>query len=258
MPPIRWHRLWNCCTLRRLFTTMWSTIQICGAQPSVNSVFDNKTAVLAGDYLLSKALSFAADTGNTRQYKLLAMLGTTLSRGELLQLQYSYSIPSEADYIDVIRKKTAVLFDVCAQSAALSTNATQVQTDALSRFADALGICFQIKDDIFDYTPNAQIGKPTLNDIREGKITLPLLHALEQMSHHDVITILEAVKNNQFTEDFFFNIGVLVARYNGIEYAAKVMHEYAAKAVAALDVFEDSVIKDTLISLLQYVICRNK
>ena len=227
-------------------------------QQSVNNLFDNKTAILVGDYLLSKALNFAAETDSSQQNKFLAALGVTLSRGELLQLQHSYSIPAEEDYIDIIRKKTAILFETCAKCAALSVGATQAQTDALVQYADALGICFQIKDDIFDYTPDAQIGKPTLNDIREGKITLPLLHALRQMSHSDASRVLEAVKNNQFTEDFFYNIGVLIARYNGIEYASNKIEDYAAKGIEALAVFEDSEMKETLKALLRYVINRTK
>lgn len=229
-------------------------------QPSVNKLFDNKTAVLTGDYLLSKAIKFASDTDDIRQYKFLFTLGTTLSRGELLQLQYAYSIPSEEDYIDVIRKKTAILFDISAQSAAMSVDANDVQYNALHRFADILGICFQIKDDIFDYTPNAKIGKPTLNDIREGKITLPLLHAMEQLSHSDAISILEAVKNAHFTEDFFYNIGALVAQKGGIEYAAQCLDRYRQQAMEILlgGAFEDSPVRRAMAGLLEYVVSRTK
>lgn len=227
-------------------------------KPSVNALFDNKTAILTGDYLLSKAIKFAADTNDIRQYKLLATLGATLSRGELLQLQYSYTIPTEEDYIDIIRKKTAILFDICAQAATLSVSATEQQTDALHRFADAMGICFQIKDDIFDYTPNAQIGKPTLNDIREGKITLPLLHAIEQLSHADALKILESVKNGDFTDDFYYNIGTLVAKNGGLEYATNRLTEYRNHAVKQLEAFDNCKTKRVLIGLLDYVINRTK
>ncbi|MGM9806019.1 MAG: polyprenyl synthetase family protein [Candidatus Aphodosoma sp.] len=228
-------------------------------QPSVNKLFENKTAVLAGDYLLSKAIKFASDTDDIRQYKFLSYLGTTLARGELLQLQYAYSIPSEEDYIDVIRKKTAILFDVSAQSAALSVNASDVLYNALHRFADLIGICFQIKDDIFDYTPNAKIGKPTLNDIREGKITLPLLHAMEQLPHSDAISILEAVKNAHFTEDFFYNIGALVAQKGGIEYASQCLDRYKRQAVGILeDAFADSPVRQAMTGLVDYVANRTK
>lgn len=227
-------------------------------KPSANSLFDNKTAILTGDFLLSKALGFAAATDDSRLFRILADLGALLARGELLQIQYSYSIPTEEEYIDVIRKKTAVLFDSCAHAAAISTDAPAEETKALRRFADALGICFQIKDDIFDYSPNAQIGKPTLNDIREGKITLPLLHALNQISHSDAIKILDAVKNAQFTEDFFYNIGTLVSRHHGIEYATHTIEHYRTLALDALNFFPDSLTRTTLASLLDYVISRSR
>lgn len=227
-------------------------------QPSVNAGFDNRTAVLVGDYLLSKAMKFIADTNSIELYNQLATLGMTLSRGELLQLEHAYSIPTESQYIDIIRKKTAVLFTVSAASAAISVGASDLERRSIETFAENLGICFQIKDDIFDYTPNAQIGKPTLNDIREGKITLPLLHVLETIPANDAASILEAVKQGNFTEDFFYNIGALVARNGGIEYAESRIEHYHAQALAALDTFSDSAAKKALSALFDYVIKRNK
>lgn len=227
-------------------------------QPSANALFDNRASVLVGDYLLSKAMQFIAETGELELYKQLALLGNILSRGELLQLQHSYSIPKEEDYIEIIKKKTAVLFTISAESAAISVEASDEQREALRQFAEYLGICFQIKDDIFDYTPNAQIGKPTLNDIREGKFTLPLIHALESIHANEASLILESVKKRQFTEDFFYNIGSLVARTGGIEYAEKQMEQYKQKAVEALSVFVDSEIKAALLNLLEFTIQRKK
>ena len=227
-------------------------------QPSANALFDNRTAVLVGDYLLSKSMQFIAETGVLELYTQLALLGNVLTRGELLQLQHSYSIPTEEDYIEIIKKKTAVLFTISAESAAISVGATTEQREALRQFAEYLGICFQIKDDIFDYTPNAQIGKPTLNDIREGKFTLPLIHALESIHANEASLILDAVKKRQFTEDFFYNIGSLVARTGGIEYAEKQMEQYRQKAIEALSIFADSEIKQSLLDLLAFTIQRKK
>ena len=227
-------------------------------QPSANALFDNRTSVLVGDYLLSKSMQFIADTSMPELYQQLALLGNILTRGELLQLQHSYSIPTEEEYIEIIKKKTAVLFTISAESAAISVGATDEQREALRLFAEYLGVCFQIKDDIFDYTPNAQIGKPTLNDIREGKITLPLIHALESIHTNEASLILDAVKNRQFTEDFFYNIGSLVARTGGIEYAEKQMISYKQQAIEALSVFEESDIKRSLLNLLEFTIQRNK
>ena len=227
-------------------------------QPSANALFDNRTAVLVGDYLLSKSMQFIAETGVPELYTQLAMLGNILTRGELLQLQYSYSIPKEEDYIEIIKKKTAVLFTISAESAAISVGATAEQREALRQFAEYLGICFQIKDDIFDYTPNAQIGKPTLNDIREGKFTLPRIHALESIHANEASLILDAVKKRQFTEDFFYNIGSLVARTGGIEYAEQRMNYYKVEAEKALSVFHDNEIKHALLNLLEFTIQRKK
>ena len=128
----------------------------------------------------------------------------------------------------------------------------------MRQFAEYLGVCFQIKDDIFDYTPNAQIGKPTLNDIREGKFTLPLIHALESIHANEASLILDAVKKRQFTEDFFYNIGSLVARTGGIEYAQNKMEQYRQKAIEVLGVFADSEIKKALLNLLEFTIQRTK
>lgn len=227
-------------------------------QLSVNAKFDNRTSVLVGDYLLSKAMNFIVDTGSVELYKQLSYLGMTLSRGELLQLQHAYTIPTESEYIDIVRKKTAVLFSVSALSAAISVGASDFECNAVREFAENLGICFQIKDDIFDYSPNAQIGKPTLNDIRDGKITLPLLHVLEKVSPNDAASVLDAIKNGVFTEDFFYNIGILVARNGGIEYAEERIAYYRSKALDALDTFPDFPTKSSLIALFDYVITRKK
>lgn len=226
-------------------------------QPSVNAVFDNRTAVLVGDYLLSKSMSFISSTKNTVIFEQLANLGLMLSRGELLQLQHAYDIPTEEEYIDIIRKKTAILFIASAQSAAVSVNATETQFNALSRFAEYLGICFQIKDDILDYSPKAKIGKPTLNDIREGKITLPLQHALRVTSSQQSNVILNAIKEGNFSEEFFYNIGMLVARNGGIEYAEKRMYYYKDEAIKALDCFPESEVKEALVNLLTLVLERD-
>lgn len=226
-------------------------------QPSVNAVFDNRTAVLVGDYLLSKSMSFISSTKNSVLFDQLANLGLMLSRGELLQLQHAYDIPTEEEYIDIIRKKTAILFIASAQAAAISANANNTQYEALTRFAEFLGICFQIKDDILDYSPKANIGKPTLNDIREGKITLPLQHALKISSKHHADLILNAVKEGNFSEEFFYNIGLLVARNGGIEYAEKRMYYYKEEAIKALQCFPESETKVALINLLSLVLERD-
>lgn len=227
-------------------------------QPSANALFDNKVSVLAGDFLLSKAIRFIADTDCPDFFKILCRLSQTLAEGELLQLQHAFSVPSEDEYIEIIRRKTAILFTLSADSAVLSVHASEADRQAINDFSNYLGICFQIKDDIFDYTPNAQIGKPTLNDIREGKITLPLLHALQQVPANEANEVLEAARRNEFTDDYFFHIGSLVAKYHGIEYAQQRIEYYLDKARHALDIFPEGEVKSALLDLLTYTITRNK
>jgi len=234
-----------------------STMQRRG-QPSANAIFDNKSAVLTGDYLLSKAIQFISDTRNPELFNILCRLSRTLAEGELLQLQHAYSVPTEDEYIEIIRRKTAILFTASAESAAMTVGASREKTGALKRFSEAMGICFQIKDDIFDYTPNAKIGKPTLNDIREGKVTLPLLYTLKQLSTSTAIEILTKAKNNEFSEEYFYNIGALVAKHHGIEYAECRIDHYLEEARTALHEFADSEVRTALEKLLTFTITRNK
>ncbi|MCQ2332776.1 MAG: polyprenyl synthetase family protein [Paludibacteraceae bacterium] len=226
--------------------------------PSVNALFDNRISVLSGDYLLSKAMRFISETRNPELFSILCTLGQTLAEGELLQLQHAYSIPTEDEYIDIIRRKTAVLFTLTAKSAAITAHATEKQMKDITEFADMMGICFQIKDDIFDYTPNAQIGKPTLNDIREGKVTLPLLHTLQQLPYEAAQDIMDKAKKGEFTEEYFYNIGTLVAKHHGIEYAECKIDYYISKAHQSLKEFEDTPIRDAMMKLLSFTITRNK
>ena len=227
-------------------------------QPSANAIFDNKTAVLTGDYLLSKAIQFVSDTKRPELFEILCRLSRTLAEGELMQLQHAYSIPTEEEYIEIIRRKTAILFTASAESAAMTVNACKEKIAALKRFSEAMGICFQIKDDIFDYTPNAKIGKPTLNDIREGKVTLPLLHTLRQVPTAIAMEILTKAKNSEFSEEYFYNIGALVAKHHGIEYAECKIDHYMDEARKALHEFAESDVRNALEKLLTFTITRNK
>ncbi len=190
-------------------------------QPSVNALFDNKTAVLVGDYLLTSSMDYMARTANFQLVNCLVQLGKEVTQGELLQLEKAYKKSTEEDYFEIIRKKTAMLFAVCTEGGAISANATIAQQQALHNFGEKLGICFQIKDDIFDYSPKAKIGKPTLNDIREGKITLPLIHALEQASEAERHKVSEILSTNEFNVDNLSFIHQLVTNYQGHKYAEK-------------------------------------
>lgn len=227
-------------------------------QASVNSLFGNKEAVLAGDYLLARAISCITATGDPELVNGLCRLSQTLSEGEFTQLSLAYTVPTEEQCLDIVRRKTAVLFTVSAEAASRTVGATEVQTRALNRFAEAMGICFQIKDDIFDYTPEAQIGKPTLNDIREGKVTLPLRHALSQIPVNEAKEILEEARRGNFTDIYFLDLVNLINRYDGITHALGIIDQYRREAISALDIFPESIYKQALVDLLDYVINRSK
>ncbi len=228
--------------------------------PSVNSAFNNKVAVLAGDFLLSQVFSYAAKFDDHRIIDALTSVGKSLADGELLQLE-NFNKPSfdEDKYFKIIEKKTAILFANCMYTGAVSSHlATDRQIENLRLFGEYLGICFQIKDDIFDYTDNTEIGKPTANDIREKKITLPLIYAYnnattEEKAQADELLIQAELDANAI--EFFIN---LAYKKGGIEYAEYRMEEYRQKAINLLSDFNNKEIVDSLIYTMDYVVGRNK
>ncbi|MDO4190760.1 MAG: polyprenyl synthetase family protein [Bacteroidales bacterium] len=222
-------------------------------QNSVNAIFNNQAAVLVGDYLLTKSMHFIYNTGNLQLLGLLVKLSEELARGELLQLQHAYSIPTEEEYYNIIRHKTASLFAVCARSGALTATDNTEHHDRLERFGELLGLCFQIKDDIFDYTPSAKIGKPIMNDIREGKVTLPLLHALQQMSEQERNHTMSTISQGEITDETQTQILHIVEHYEGIAYATQRMEHFSQLAKEELTPFDNNEIKQLLFDLLDYV-----
>lgn len=222
-------------------------------QESVNAIFNNQAAVLVGDYLLTKAMRFISNTRDLRLLDLLVRLGEEIARGELLQLQHAYSIPTEEEYYEIIRHKTASLFAVCAKSGALTATDDVESHERLEKFGELLGLCFQIKDDIFDYTPSAKIGKPVMNDIREGKVTLPLLHALQQASEEERNETMCLINSHNITDEVVGKVQALVERYDGIGYAVEQMNRLTQCAKEALEGFEDEVTKEMFIKLMEYV-----
>ncbi len=229
-------------------------------KPSVNGLFGNKIAVLSGDYLLSKVFAYAGNMGDRRLIDAFANLGKSLSEGELLQLQNAHNPQfDEQVYIEVIRKKTAVLFSTCMFTGAVSsTLASAEQIEQLHLFGEYLGICFQIKDDIFDYSDSKEIGKPTANDIREKKITLPLIYAYNHASDEEKAQAKTLLQQNELSANdisFFIN---LAKEKGGIEYAETVMNSYCEKAKTLLNDFDNEEIKQSLITMLDYVVMRKK
>ena len=226
-------------------------------QPSLNAIFDNKTAVLVGDYMLTKAMGFMSRTDDMRLIASLTRLCEEITRGEILQIQHAYALPTEEEYIEVIRKKTAVLFSTCGEIAAIAAGADSRHIEAVRAFCDCLGICFQIKDDIFDYTPKADIGKPTFNDIREGKITLPMLHSLHSTDKDERDEIISLIETSADSPELHDRLHTLICRKDGIGYSLQRIALYRAEAIAHLDIFPDCDAKKALVSTLDYVINRN-
>ncbi|MBO5823695.1 MAG: polyprenyl synthetase family protein, partial [Prevotella sp.] len=171
-------------------------------QASVNATYNNKVAVLVGDYLLSTALLHVSLTDNQQIVQYLAELGRTLAKGEILQLSnISNSNISEDIYYQVIKQKTAALFEACCAIGALSAGADADEIEAAKLFGQNLGIAFQIRDDIFDYYDSQEIGKPTGNDMAEGKLTLPVIHALNATGNEEMIALARKVKEGSVDSD---------------------------------------------------------
>lgn len=229
-------------------------------QASLNATYNNKVAVLVGDYLLSTALLHVAYTGNKQIVQYLAELGRTLASGEILQLSNIRSQGiSEDVYYQVIRQKTAALFEACCAIGALSAGAAEADIVAAKEFGCNLGMIFQIRDDIFDYFESADIGKPTGNDMAEGKLTLPVIYALNTVGDKTMFALARKVKEGTVTAD---EIAVLVdftKNNGGIEYARRRMDELRMLCDAFIrGSVGDREIGDALTAYVDFVIRRTK
>ena len=228
-------------------------------QASVNATYDNKVAVLVGDYILSTALLCVARTHSEQIVTYLAELGRTLSDGEILQLSnIGRKDISEDVYYDVIKQKTAALFEACAGIGALSSGATEEEVEAAKQFGH-LGIIFQIRDDIFDYYDSAEIGKPTGNDMVEGKLTLPVIYAVNNGGNEDMRRLALKVKEHSVSADEIAQLVDYTKQMGGIEYAERRMWEFHAHAQQFIDDrVGQSDVKAALQTYLDYVIKRTK
>lgn len=227
-------------------------------QASVNKVFDNKVAVLVGDYILSTALLQVSFTHSEEIVRYLAELGRTLSNGEILQLSNIQNQEiSENVYYQVIKQKTAALFEACAALGALSAGADEANIESARRFGQNLGIIFQIRDDIFDYYDLGEIGKPTGNDMVEGKLTLPVIYALKSTQDEDMMTLARKVKNGSVTAEEIARLVAFTKAHGGIEYADRRMWDFHAEAMLFLDTeVNDDAVRRSLKTYLDYVIER--
>ncbi|MDD5896037.1 MAG: polyprenyl synthetase family protein [Prevotellaceae bacterium] len=229
-------------------------------QASVNAEYNNKVAVLVGDYVLSTALLNVALTNNTHIVQSLAELGRTLSNGEILQLSnIQNSEFSEEVYYEVIKMKTAALFEACCEIGAMSANATEEDLEKAKTFGRNLGIIFQIRDDIFDYYDSKEIGKPTGNDMSEGKLTLPVLYALNSTHDSEMEEIARKVKSRDVSQEEISRLVAFTKANGGIEYAEQKMLELRTQCLQFIDA--ESVTEEIRIALtayIDYVIQRNK
>lgn len=226
--------------------------------PSVNQLFGDKVAVLVGDYLLSHVLLNAAKTESTRLIEIVARVSERLADGELLQLRNIYNQTiSEDVYFNIIQGKTAELFAAAAEGGALTVNASEEDLERLRLFGETVGICFQIKDDIFDYIAGEEIGKPTGNDMAEGKLTLPVIHALFSRNQEDMFQLAYKVKDGSISADEIATLVRFTLENQGIDYAEKIMRDYANKAKSMLSCYPESNVKSALLDYVDYVINRN-
>ena len=228
-------------------------------QSSVNAIYNNKVSVLVGDYMLATSLKHSAMTREITIVDLVACLGQNLSEGEIIQLaNINASEFSEEVYYDVIRKKTAALFTASAEAGAISVHASDEMVKNARLFGEMIGIAFQIKDDIFDYFDSKKIGKPTGNDMLEGKLTLPALYVLNTTTDAWAQEMALRVKAGTATVDEITRLIEFIKQNGGIEYAVKVMYEYKERALDLLRTLPDSAVKTSLITYLDYVVDRDK
>lgn len=227
-------------------------------QASVNALYDNKVSVLVGDFILSTALLYVSKTHSEAIVRRLSELGRTLSDGEILQLTniQNKEITEEA-YYEIIRRKTAALFEACAAIGAESAGACREDVEAAKQFGQNLGIIFQIRDDIFDYYDSKEIGKPTGNDMLEGKLTLPVIHALNATCDADMLAIARKVKVREVSQAEIDRLVAFTKANGGIEYADQQMWSFHADCMRFIDErVENSAIKMALKAYLDFVIER--
>ncbi len=227
-------------------------------RPTINSIWNNHIAVLGGDYFVSCAMQQAIATGDIRVIESLCHLGKQLSLGEIDQIfNARYHTLTEEAYYEIIGNKTASLFVACARMGCYTVDVFDNRVERLAEFARLLGICFQIRDDIFDYFADESIGKPTGNDLREGKITLPLLHVLlrEDLQEHDIMNQLSQAET--LCDEDIARLTSYAIDNGGIEYAYDEMHRLRQEAAGILAAFDNSESKQALLNIFDYIIDRN-
>ena len=225
---------------------------------SINALWKNKIAVLVGDYLLSKGLLLSVEYKDFNLLSIVSEAVRVMSEGELLQIEKARKLDiSEEIYYEIIRQKTASLIASCCASGAASVDASENDIKEIHLFGELIGMAFQIKDDLFDYGPEGVIGKPTGIDIKESKMTLPLIYALSKTDRSTKRHIVNIIKNHNTEDKKVREVIDFVKTNGGLEYATKKMEEYQLKAFDVLNKFQDSIYKNSLRDLVKFTIERN-
>jgi len=226
---------------------------------SINALWKSKISVLVGDYLLSKGLLLAVDNNEYDLLKIVSVAVKEMSEGELLQIQQSRKLNiTEEIYTDIIRKKTAALIAACTASGAKSAGSDDEIVEKMRMFGENVGMAFQIKDDLLDYQNNGSIGKPSGNDIKEKKLTLPIIHVLRNATAADKKRILSIVKRHNKNKRKVQEVIDFVIANGGLDYAIDKMHEYQRKALDLVKEFPENESKQSMIELVNYVVERKK
>ena len=227
-------------------------------KPVAHSIWGNAAAVLTGDFLLARSLSIAAKTGIPEVIEAIAEITEYMSQGEIFQLMNKQRLDlSEKEYMEIIKCKTAVLFRGACRTGALVAGASRDKKDALSLYGMNLGIAFQMADDLLDYTADSKLlGKTTGADIREGKLTLPVIYALNQADSKDRRFIETIIKNKDFNLSDFTNLQELLKKYKSLSYTKKIANDYVEKAKTSLDIFKPVKARETLLDIADYAMVR--
>ena len=225
---------------------------------SVNALWKNKIAVLVGDYMLSRILLISIEKNNTELLGVISRAVREMSEGELLQIDKARKLDiTEEVYFDVIKKKTASLISSCCEAGALSVGDIE-NRERMKMFGEYVGMAFQIKDDIFDYGSSTKIGKPTGNDIRENKMTLPIIYALNHVEEDKKRTLMDILKNHNDNSKKINEAIDIVINAGGIHYAEKIMLDFANKALAIIQDLPETEAKKSIVALVNYTMKREK
>ncbi len=227
-------------------------------RPVAHTLWDPATVVLVGDFLLARSLTIASETGRSQIIRVIAEITENMSQGEIQQLMHKGSISlSEEDYMEVIRRKTAVLFQGACRVSGILADVSESRLHALADYGAHLALAFQMADDLLDYTVNSsKLGKLVGADLREGKLTLPVIYAMKQAGGSDRWQMIEIVRNRDFSPEEFNWLIERLEKYGGIEYTRKRAWEHIEAAKQAMATFEDSADRQLLLDIADYALLR--